>query len=717
MLREVDFKTVYDSDSDNILEDFYIPALRQAKLYDRSVGFFSARTISLAAQGLSALIHNQGKVRLILGAFTDQEDIEAVSMGYKQKEIAEAVSNDFINIINEISDSLLQNRLEALAWMVSRGLLDIRIAIRQRGMFHEKVGIITDEVGDKIVFSGSGNDSEYALLPNYNFESFHVFQSWIPALEQHCEPDIQKFERLWNNRSPNTAVIDVPKAVKEKLLDVSKKIKKDPSASLEVSLWRRLKGEDIAVSSKPKVPEEINGQPFLIKRHQTEALNKWQSIGDYHGILALATGAGKTITAVYSIVRLADKIDGLTAIIAVPYQNLADQWCDVLSLFSIRPIRCYASKSIWLEDLQEAVHENSLGLRKFTAIVVVNRTLQSKEFQNGLQKLNGKKLLWIGDECHHHSSKNLNDSLPKQAFFRLGLSATPEHYMDTEKNARLESYYGKIVSEYSLTQAIEDKVLTPYYYHIVPVEFTSDEADEYLELSERINVAFTRLKDKDGLDDPFLQGMLMRRARIIGSAKNKLVALEQLLKDKAPVPHTLFYCGDGTVETDDIDENKEGESLAFETRQIEAVSALISKFDWHSSRFTSRESRKGRELILENFKQKVIDAMVAIRCLDEGIDVPACGTAYILASSRDPRQFIQRRGRILRRSPGKETATIFDFIVTLPPNYEEESGAMQKLLKSELSRVAEFSGLSLNRHEAYNTLRPILRRYDLEHLV
>jgi superfamily II DNA or RNA helicase len=267
-----------------------------------------------------------------------------------------------------------------------------------------------------------------------------------------------------------------------------------------------------------------------------------------------------------------------------------------------------------------------------------------------------------------------------------------------------------------LRQAIEDKVLTPYRYHPHLVALTDAEAEEFITLSEQIGRLMASQKEAGGSFNENLQlkALLMRRARLIGAAANKLPALEGVLGGVMPSSHTLFYCGDGTVETDDVDD---ADDASTGQRQVEAVSTMLHRLRWDVSRFTSRESRGERERILEDFRLGIIDAMVAIRCLDEGIDVPACGTAYILASSRDPRQFVQRRGRILRRSPGKEMATIHDFVVVLPEGQEGASDYAKQLIKSELARVAEFSSLSQNRAEAYDVLSPTLRTYDLEHMI
>ena len=716
MLRDLNLKSVYKSDEDNIPEDFYFPALSIASTYDRAVGFFSASTISYAAQALTTFVQHGGRIRLILGAFTDKNDIEAVKQGYERREVAERIGGELLGIIDEVSDDLFQNRLEALGWLVMHERLDVKIALREKGMYHDKIGIIGDANGDALAFSGSANESTRALLPAFNYESINVFPSWREELSSYFLPHKRSFERLWKDESRDTVVLDLPTAVRERLVAVAGDLKYTPSPEIEQAIAQRVRDkvstQARSVSSAPKVPSELGGRPFKMQDHQVTALEAWRASGDFQGVFDLATGAGKTITAIYGICRLAEAVAGLTVVIAVPYQNLADQWVDILSQFNIYPLRCYVSRQNWLEKMRAIAHDMVMGSRNFAAIVVVNRTLKTPEFQEALRKLPGEKLLWIGDECHHHSSEAYSGFLP-DARFRIGLSATPQHYLDEERNERLNAYYGEVVYRYTLKQAIEDKVLTPYLYHPHVVELTESEAEDFVALSEQIGRMMARKEAADRTADQKLTALLMRRARLVGSAANKLPTLNEVLSGRRPESHTLFYCGDGSVETDEGDDADAKQSM----RQVEALSQTLHRAGWDVSRFTSRESRPDRERILENFRVGVIDALVAIRCLDEGIDVPACSTAYILASSRDPRQFIQRRGRILRRSPGKTSATIHDFVVVLPEGHEDESDYARRLIKAELGRVAEFATLSENRSEAYVTLGDYLRRYDLEHLI
>ena len=712
LFRDLALKAVYRTESDNILKDFYIPVLSASVKYDRAVGFFSASMLSYAAQGLSAFVENDGRMRLIVGGELDPEDERAIREGYEMREVLQKLGEKIIQTIEAVDDTLFQRRLEALSWLVASGRLDLKIALRKKGMYHEKIGILTDANGDRIVFQGAANETAYALLPDFNFESINVFQCWRDEFREHFMPYIVGFENLWQNNSPNTLVLDFPEAARGKLIKIAKRATRPMTTVIESNLWEKLAGKDvepIRTDVAPSLPITINGQPFSIRPHQKKALETWKA-NAWRGILAHATGSGKTITAIYAAVKLYEAFDKLFVIIAVPYQNLADQWVSVLREFNILPVQCYENAATWVSKLSEQVTLYQTGALKFVCAVVVNRTLQAQNFQNILRQVSGEHLLWVGDECHHHGSARLAECLPQQTGMRLGLSATPEHYLNSAANQRLTEFYGPVVDVYGLAQAIKDEVLTPYYYHVVLINLTEEEAHDYRELSEQI----TRLFAMEANNSPFatdsqvLQNLLYRRARLLGSAQNKLVALGQILENKAPSPLTLFYCGDGSTE-----DEESGEVL----RQIEAASSLLYKNGWKCAHFTSRETRAERAVLLDHFRLNMIDALVAIRCLDEGIDVPGCRTAFILASSRNPRQFIQRRGRILRRSEGKDFAEIYDFVVNIPAELASGHDCERKLMRAELERVAEFTRLALNAGDAIRALKPILDIYDLAHVM
>ncbi|MDD4871358.1 MAG: DEAD/DEAH box helicase family protein [Kiritimatiellae bacterium] len=711
MLRDLKLKAVYRSESDNILEDFYLPVLSSSVKYDRAVGFFSASMLSYAAQGISAFVNNDGRMRLIFGGEISPEDASAIQQGYEIRNMEENLGMRLVKEIESIDDGLFQRRLEALSWLVASGRLEIKVALKARGMYHEKIGVLTDAENDSVIFQGSANETSYALLPDFNFESINVFQSWRKEFEEHYLPYMRGFESLWKNESKKTIVIPFPEAAKEKLIRIAKNSDTPliPKQELELYLAKIGKNEDGVgtIAMQPRIPEFLGGSPFKIGEHQRDALNQWKS-NDCNGIVALATGAGKTITAIYGIVKLYEAFKRLFVVIAVPYQNLADQWCTVLKEFKIIPIPCYESAQIWMARLSEAVTLFQSNATDFCCAVVVDRTLGSDTFQGMLGQIPGSYLLWIGDECHHHSSEGMVRCLPAQAKHRLGLSATPLHYMNERANDRLLRYYGKVVKEYTLENALQDKVLTPYRYYVVPVDLTAEETEEYLELSGKIAQIMAGSVEGRMPENIVLENLLLRRARLLGSAHYKIEALRDILSEQKRSTLNLFYCGDGQTEDDVTGE---------ENRQIEVVSQVLGDLGWRTSRFTSRESREDRESLLDHFRLGLIDGLVAIRCLDEGIDVPACRTAYLLASSRNPRQQIQRRGRILRKANGKNFATIYDFLVKIPSTMAQGDGPDRNLVKQELMRAAEFANLAMNRAEVVGSLMDLLKQYDLAHVL
>lgn len=716
-LRDLELRAVYDTEHADILRDFYIPAFSKSVLYQRSVGYFSASILSIAAQGLAAFVSNGGKIELIVGAFIDQDDLSAANQSYILKEAEQGLIATVNNLNDEMTSQLFQCRLRTIAWLVKNDILEIKVALRRNGIFHEKVGIITDAMGDAIIFNGSANETQSALTPGYNFESINVFPSWKVELREHFSPHQKKFNLLWANEHDGTLVIPLPDAVKDHLVRVANEGPERPNLDSELQLWDELNQGRIAKkdTSRPRVPKILGKNLFSIRDHQRLALKNWQDQKN-KGILALATGAGKTITALYAATRLSERVPGLIMIVAVPYQDLANQWCDVMREFNMSPIECYRSFADWERRLGSAITNLQYGNSTFVAVVVVNRTLKSEHFQRQLKRINTQKLLWIGDECHHHGSESFDEKIPLNTAYKLGLSATPDHYIDQEHNSRLKAIYGETVFSYTLQQAIIDRVLTPYHYHVVPVTLTPDEADNYVAISRQIAKLIATGANNSSKDNSSfsLQAKLRERSRIIGSAKNKIHALKTVIDGfESPVSHSLFYCGDGQYEDEDSESDNTDDPLNGK-RQIDVVSELLKECGWRNSRFTSREKPSERLEILENFKSGSISSLVAIRCLDEGIDIPACSTAFILASSRDPRQFIQRRGRILRRSEGKSFATVYDFLVTLEPRSDFDIQT-KRLIKAELERVAEFARMSLNYDQTYEVLRPILNKYDLEH--
>jgi superfamily II DNA or RNA helicase len=719
MLRNIPLKTNYSSEADDIYSDFFRPVLSEASTYRRAVGFFSPAVLLHAPAALSRLVEENGRVELIFGRLVSPDDFDAIRAGVTDPWLGAELPS-FKAILDEHPESLLHYRVRLLAWLFAAGRLEMKVAIRPTGMFHQKIGLLTDGAGDTVSFSGSMNETISAVDPRFNSEEITVFKSWEGGQAEYVANHRAAFDTLWSGETGSRTVItSVPEAIEAGLNFVSERFPDKPTTDEEdekVKAFIARKAE--RHTSEPRVPSTMHGQPFEMRRHQLDALKAWAANG-YSGILELATGAGKTVTAIYAAVKTIENNDGIALIVAVPYQDLADQWCRELETFNISPLRCYGARGEWEPALRAYLKRNRHEQREFLPIVVVNKTLGSAHFQNCLSELDGSRTFFIGDECHHHSAEGFEGKLMPEARFRIGLSATPFHYLDEEKNERLRQIYDKSVYEYTLADAVRDKVLTPYEYHPIGVELTDAETVEYLELSDQIARIFARAQnDKGGATQQQLKALLMRRSRLVGAAANKLPALEGLLSTENGVdPYSLFYCGDGRTQLD-IDDFEDADSASEDLliKQRHAVTQLLGRRGVRVSPFTSEENRKQRREILSRFRDGETEALVAIRCLDEGIDVPACRTAYLIASSRNPRQFVQRRGRILRRSPGKDYAKIYDFVVVLPENSISSKTEGSDFLKNELGRVADFARGSLYPASSIEPLMPWLRKYRLEHL-
>lgn len=709
-LTEIELKPTYNSEEDSLLDDFYIPALGSAISYDRAVGFFSASMLTYAAQGLSKFVSNLGQMRLIIGHQVDEEEYEAIKKGENLKELYQSLNLGLEKIINDVSSEIFICRLELLSWLVSTNRLKIKFAIRRKGMYHEKIGILKDEHGNKVVFQGSANESQMALLPDFNFESISVYPSWEEGIYKKYGASYEaRFQRLWNNDAKETVVVDVPSEIYTRLSNFYQKITPPPQ-NIEKTLFDELAIEKKSFSLLPILPTILGTSSYQLKEHQKNALTNWKS-NDFNGIFALATGAGKTITALHAATTLANYQQHLALIVAVPYQNLADQWCEVMELFSITAIRCYMSKNRWQTELNTAISDFNLNRTKpFIAIVVVNRTLSTETFQNEIKRINPNKLLFVGDECHHHASKNIVTNLPN-AIYRIGLSATPWSSKEEDKERILKSYYGEIVAKYTIEDALKDDVLTPYHYFIHIFYLTPDETETYQQISTEIGKLIAIKENHGHINEQLLTALYMRRSRLIGSADNKFIMLDKLLNKLAIDKHTLFYCGDGSV----IEEKSEDDNDDFTIRDIERVATILYNHGWKSSRFTADESLKERRSIIDNFKNGFIDAMVSIRVLDEGIDIPVCKQAFLLASSRNQRQFIQRRGRILRKSPGKYCSIIHDFIV-LPSESIAIDDSLKNLIDGELDRLIEFAHVATNKSEIYAEGKSLANHYSIDWL-
>lgn len=420
--------------------------------------------------------------------------------------------------------------------------------------------------------------------------------------------------------------------------------------------------------------------------YQVTAISSWEA-RQRQGILAMATGTGKTFTAINCIERTSRDVHGLsTVLITAPFQHLADQWAEELEAAGMRPIRAYEDSSRWRSEIR--MGRRKASLRKQPLYILTTYTTLAREHFLAEVAPFATSTLLVADECHYLGSAGSQDFMSLPVAYRLGLSATPQRHFDDIGTQQLSEYFGGIVFEFGLPEAIQAGYLTPYNYLPEPVKLSEEEFNEYRQLTERIGRAMARNGSGDSKADELLHKLLIARARLLNNAEGKLGWLRHHLASKsmAELRYTLVYAGD---------------------RLFPEVTRLVGEeLRIPSHAFTSAQSRSERASILQRFQTGELAVLVAMRCLDEGVDVPPTRSAYFLASSSNPREFVQRRGRILRTSPGKSIATIHDAIAVPPASSRAHrlDPAERAALRSQLSRIQEFGRQAENAVEADRAL-------------
>ncbi|CDM96961.1 MAG: DNA phosphorothioation system restriction enzyme [Limnospira sp. PMC 1291.21] len=446
----------------------------------------------------------------------------------------------------------------------------------------------------------------------------------------------------------------------------------------------------------PVIPPQIH-----LRHYQRQAVSEWFA-NQGRGTLKMATGTGKTITALAIASELYHKIGLQVVLVICPYRHLVTQWGREAQKFGMTPLLAFESVHNWQKHLSTSLYNISSGHLPFLAVITTNATLISDSFQSQLRYFPPKTLI-IGDEAHNLGAPRLEASLPRHIGLRLALSATPERHFDDQGTNALMEYFGRVLQpELTLAEAIRQGALVHYLYYPILVELTPAETLIYSRLTTRIGWALMD-NDQDWETNENITALLMQRARIIGAANNKVKALRQLMSNRLQTSHTLFYCGDGITE----------KGTRFD-RQLEAIVFLLgSELGYRVNTYTAATPMAKREELRQQFESGQLQGLVAIRCLDEGVDIPAIRHAVILASSSNPRQFIQRRGRVLRPHPGKDRATVFDMIV-LPPDLGRNTLDVERnLLKKELIRFMEFADIADNAGEARVKLLQLQKRYGL----
>lgn len=699
-LSTLPLKIAYDSGSDNLIWDFYIPVLSYANSYDRIAGFFSSTTFAVAARGISEFIFHGGTMRLVTCPQFSRNDIEVIEKSVS--DIDTILSDSFIKSYDEIETEFQKDHVRALGWMLANRKLQMRIAVIRKngrllsreeiensGIMHQKVGILRDQAGNIISFSGSNNESVSGWIGNT--EEFKVFMSWN-GMHDFINSDIKKFNGFWGGTRKDVEVYDIPQAVKAHLLKISE-------------------GFELQRISIEKYQHRVFGntkKPLVLFYYQESAVKKWND-NNRQLLLQMATGTGKTRTAIGCMRSALADTNKLLIIISTPQPELSAQWksdIDSLDVGVRHYIEINGNVRNWDRLLSKEIKKISTGLYTHLVVYTTHDICHTDKFLSKLQAASTRitKFL-IGDEVHGMGAGKTKDALVDDYSYRLGLSATPQRWFDEAGSKLIEDYFGGDSYIFSIEDALREHnpltgktFLVNYSYHPRFISLTEEELEKYKTFTNKIK-RMSNYADKD--DNEWLQFIRFQRANIEKNAYNKYADLKKILDE----------IGDGISDT----------IIFVSSEQIKEVIRILGAYNISAAPYTQEqgtkpsdkyEGKSEREYIIDRFKSRKYRVLVAIKCLDEGIDIPSAKRAIVMASSTNPREYVQRIGRIIRQAPGKTQADIYDMIIKPDLsgfNDDDMRELEEKIFRKEIDRVLDLSKNALDNVTVCNTVYDILR--------
>lgn len=668
--KDIPLEISYTSVGDDSFAQILNPLLACTKIYKRSVGFFNSSALSFISDGLLEMARKGGRILLATSPNLSDEDIIAIQSGYIDRE---NIQNHFISEVQATLKSLTDDNAKILYMLVKEGIVDIKIVIRSTGIYHDKLALLEDYDGNMIACIGSNNETGSGY--NYNYEKTRVYKSWFDY-EGRIADETKEFDKIWNNDNADLIVYDFMSAFESELIN-------------------RVEKKGIYKSETRK---------YTMRSYQVEAKEKWNENG-HNGFLVMATGTGKTITALYSIQDFVRE-NHIFTVIAVPYKHLANQWAEDVRLFF--PEACVQVIHGEVADGETKIYANYLQAQKEYKPIIVITTIMSfflDRYSSLYAKIEFEKLL-IVDEAHNFMN-SISDELSAKYPYKLGLSATPVFGNNESKTKMLLNWFGGQIVDLPIEKAL-GKYLVNYEYHPIFVNASAIDEEKFAKATKMMLSAMD-FERQIILDEKMFTLGYRGRLRAISMAEEKMERIVEIFSNIEDKDHTIVYCSDGKLWYDGKD-NKANEIK--EIRHLEYILKLINNSclpsitNGKASKFTASENVEERMQLIDSFNKGYIEYLVAIRCLDEGINIPSIKSALILSSNDNYREFVQRRGRILRLYPGKEKAHIYDVIVL--PSLDNDGFA-----KIEFRRYYEYGRLALNKDVLLDQLDHYLAKYNL----
>lgn len=726
MLKDTSFKFIYSTGGNEPIE-FFLNALLESNQFDLGLGYFSTSGINVLALGFASFISKGGTMRVIINSFLSEKDKEAILRG-ETSDIENLLEESILCDLKRMYNILSQNNelfFNCISFLISRNRIQFKAVVpikNTSGIAHHKFGIFYDQEGNKVAFSGSANFSANALIKNV--ESIDCYTSWNTEYSESQRLDhfCDLFNNTWTNKFDHLFEIPIQRVKAyiveqyskhelDNLIKRERKILEGLYSSKSISKESLIKYQNIM--GEPQFPFPNGPYPY-----QDLAYEKWRK-NEYKGIFAMATGTGKTITSLNCVLNLYKLTNKYKILILVPTVALLNQWTKEVNKFNYRNIITTSFKE-WYKFIDNILfNEKSFNICENFILISTYCTFNKSKFQLLMKKYSWSDVILIADEVHNLGSPSLLKKLPQKITFRIGLSATPNRIYDDIGSEEIYYFFNSFPDcftyNYSMKKAIKDEILAKYDYFPYTVNLNYDELKEYRRISEKLIKFYDRDSNSYKEEANFL---LIQRKRIIHKAANKIVVLKKILKDIEDLRYTFIYVPEG----DDIRNSEKDDSSSIDIN--EADNKIIDFYldAIHNAGYKVRKmihSTIDRDQILSQFEKGDIDILISMRILDEGVDIPITRNAIFCASTGNPRQFIQRRGRVLRRYKDKTLARVFDLIVT--PNLEDFetdsslSNMEINIFRAELRRVANFIYCCENQNDILRgEIGDLARKFDID---
>ena len=719
-LRDIEWQTTYSTDKDNLVADFYHPCLGRSTAYWRAVGYFSSKVLALISPAIEQFYNHNGEMRIVASPALSEADRATIQAAYKKRAEGEQLQKDETVIAclrryldpSRLESSKERLRLQLLSGMIRDGLLDLRIAVRAHddgdvGLYHEKIGVFADAHGDYVTFNGSPNETWNGWARNA--ESFALHRSWGPEAD-HARSERSLFQQTWEAERPGVALFQLDDAVTSELFERFPPLDPDDAKQRGVSSFQN---SDRSTDQSPVL--SLAYPDFLedgLRDYQQKCIDDWFQAG-CRGTLALATGTGKTVIALAAARRFAEENyqngESTLVLVIVPTKDLAGQWQQNARSFQFQTTICNSDAPGWPDKLKTAISGLQGSEPGVWCAIVTADTMAGNRWEHLSANIDalGGNLLVIGDEMHSLGTQRRLGCLPARdgpSVGRIGLSATPRRHNDEEGTEELLNYFGDVLASIDIAEAIQLGALTPYTYNPAIVRLSFDEQEEFDRLSREIGRAW---QSSAGDSEKFYRiagRYLSKRSQLLSHAEEKTQKGLELVKTGRAHKFQILYTG-------------EGAHPLTGTVQIDYFVAEFRNAGMSANKYDYKTSADQRRMNLDMFRSGDLDVLVAMKCLDEGIDIPEARRGIILASTQNPRQFVQRRGRLLRNASGKESAELVD-VLCLPvrplDRASEAYRSERNLVAREMTRALELAEAATNgKYAPPEALTEIMAAYDL----